>query len=105
MLTPSDRVKLITQISSLLGSENWSVIDLTMKQFSLPTSQAWGSDDRASYIMQMISEASDDVLLSLAAHVGIETSPRTSVIEPGFWLPGAQFNRKAPEVGAAHGGP
>jgi len=88
MLTPSERVKLIAEVSSLLSSEQWPIIDLTLKQFGLPWSSSWDSNDRKSYVIQMISEAPDEVLVSLAAHVGIETSPRASSIEPAFWLPG-----------------
>jgi len=88
MLTPSDRVKLITQVSALLSAESWPVIDLTLKQFGLRWSPEWPSGDKSSYILEMITESSDDQLLSLASHVGIENSPRASVIEASFWKPG-----------------
>ncbi|HXM20335.1 MAG TPA: toll/interleukin-1 receptor domain-containing protein [Terriglobales bacterium] len=88
MLTPSERVRLITQISVRLSPESWPVIDLTLKQFGLAWSSSWDSNDKPSYVIQMISDAPDDALVSLASHVGIETSPRASRIEPTFWIPG-----------------
>jgi TIR domain len=88
MLTPSERVRLITQIGPLLSAETWPVIDLTLKQFGLRWSPSWPSNDKPSYIIEMITEASNEQLLSLASHVGIETSPRASMIEASFWKQG-----------------
>jgi len=87
MLTPSERIKLIKEISRRLSSEEWPVIDLSLKQFSLPWSNDW-SRSKDEYIIEMIDEAKDDALLALARHVGYDYAPVRSTVEPGFWLPG-----------------
>jgi len=86
MLTPSERIKLIKEISHRLSSEEWPVIDLSLKQFSLPWSNNWDGSKEA-YVIQMLDEARDDVLLALARHVGYDSDPIRSSVEPGFWLP------------------
>ncbi len=35
-MKPSDRIRLIKEVSASLGKENWKLIDLTLKQFKLP---------------------------------------------------------------------
>ena len=37
-LSPSERVLLIKEISTRLGSESYSLVDMILKQFSLPVS-------------------------------------------------------------------
>lgn len=86
-MTASERVKIIKAISSLLSKEEWHLIDLTLRQFQLPTSDEW-SGTSGGYIITMVSNASDDVLLELASHLGIESTPRPSALTPSFWFPG-----------------
>jgi hypothetical protein len=86
MLTASQRVKIITAIAPLLSAEEWSVIDLTLRQFKLPTSDDWDGNTKDSYVAQMVSGADDDSLIELAAHLGVESTPRSSSIMPSFWL-------------------
>ncbi|HEY1648358.1 MAG TPA: toll/interleukin-1 receptor domain-containing protein [Terracidiphilus sp.] len=76
------------EISQRLGSEQWSLIDLTLKQFALPWTDQWSSDSN-SYILEMIAKASDEALIELAQHLGfaLETSA-SSHIEPAFWQKG-----------------
>jgi len=64
------------------------VLDLTLRQFQLPTSNQNDSGSKKGYVLDMISGATDEVLLELAAHLGIESTPRPSSIEPSFWLEG-----------------
>lgn len=87
MLTTSDRIKLIRGIASTLGSEEWPLIDLTLRQFKLPTTDSW-SGERLAYVLQMIEDAGENTLLELASHLGIEHSPRASQIDPTFWQVG-----------------
>ena len=56
-LSPSQRIGLITEISKRLGGENWSIVDLTLKQFDLPWSDSWGGEGTA-YVSAMIEKAS-----------------------------------------------
>ena len=87
-LSPSQRIILITKISKRLGSENWSLIDLTLKQFALPWTNDW-TGTSIDYVQEMIEKAPDQVMLELAQHVGFdcEVSP-SSQIEPAFWRKG-----------------
>ena len=41
-----------------------------------------------SYVIHMVQEASDNVLMELAAHLGIESTPRPSALMPTFWKTG-----------------
>jgi TIR domain len=87
-LSRSQRIVLIKEISGRLGAEDWALIDLTLQQFSLPTTDVW-SGTKEGYIVQMIREASDEALIDLAQHVGFSlegtTRPR---LEPLFWRNG-----------------
>lgn len=86
MLTPSERVRIITEIGQRLGRELWPVVDLTLRQFSLPIDDDWRGDAN-TYLLQMIQSAPDDTLLALAAHVGFDLG-RPSGLEPAFWSKG-----------------
>jgi hypothetical protein len=87
-MNASERIKLIKSITTLLAAENWSIIDLTLRQFKLPTSNAWSGDNKESYVITMVEEANEEVLLELASHLGIESTPRASALTPTFWKPG-----------------
>ncbi len=87
-LSPSQRILLIKNIATRLGSEGWPNIDLTLKQFSLPFSDAWNGDQEP-YIMKMIERASDQSLLDLGQHVGFKLEDlNMSRNEPDFWHEG-----------------
>lgn len=84
-LTPSDRIKLIEEVSDRLGEEEWPLVDLTLKQFGFPWSEQW-SGTKDAYVMRMIEGASDEALIELGQHVGYQFedigAPR---VEPPFW--------------------
>src|ERR1700728_902268 len=84
-LSPSQRVVLIKEISNRLGTEDYPLIDVTLKQFSLPWSDDW-QGNKDSYVMKMVHEASDETLIDLAEHVGFSFE-RAAVpaIDPPFW--------------------
>lgn len=87
-MTPSERIKVITEISKRLGTENYSVIDLTLKQFGLRWSNRW-SGNSDSYVLSMIQDAKDEPLIELAEHLGYTVhSGKKSNIEPAFWRKG-----------------
>ncbi len=69
-MKPSERIKLISDIADNFAEEDWSIIDLTLRQFKLPSTEQW-SGNRHAYIMAMIEEADDHILLSLADHLKI----------------------------------
>jgi TIR domain len=84
-LTASQRVSYLKEIGERLDAEEWSLIDVTLSQFELPTNNVW-SGTKAAYVMEMAKHASDSVLTELAQHVGyiIEEAPKPG-IDPRFW--------------------
>lgn len=84
-LSASKRISLLKEISDRLQMEEWPLIDLTLSQFGLPTSDEWPSNKNA-YVIQMSKGAQDSVLVELAQHVGflIEELPKPG-IDPPFW--------------------
>lgn len=76
-MTPSERIKLISDIADKFAAEEWSLIDLTLRQFKLPWTEQWFGSDKRDYIMSMTEEADDEVLLSLADHLNVDR-PRNS---------------------------
>lgn len=84
-LTASQRISFLKEISARLESEEWPLIDVTLSQFRLPTSDEW-QGNKAAYILAMCKGASDPVLTELAQHVGyvVEEIPKSG-IDPPFW--------------------
>jgi hypothetical protein len=83
-MTPSDRIHYIKNIASELSNEEWSLIDLTLKQFDLPWQDSWNGSDKDDYVIEMILNAGDHSLLDLAQHLGLAST--LSVVEgPSFW--------------------
>lgn len=87
MLTPSEKLDAIKEIASRLSREGWNLIDLTLREFSLPTAEAWDGDVE-SYILGMISDVPDETLVELAAHLGYDVAHERPVVEPDFWETG-----------------
>lgn len=85
MLTPSQRVNLLKEISARLSVEDWPLIDITLTQFKLPTSDEW-QGDKSAYILHMVKSAPDPALIELAQHVGyvLVDAPKPGV-DPPFW--------------------
>lgn len=87
-LSPSQRLVLIKEISDRLGGEDYSLIDVTLKQFSLPWSDQW-QGDKNSYVLNMVAEGPDEVLVDLAQHVGFSFEATPAIrIDPPFWRKG-----------------
>jgi len=84
MLTPSERINAIREIASRLSREDWPLIDLTLRQFSLPWSETWNGDKK-SYIVEMVSDGTGETLAQLASHLGYDVAYERSVVEPDFW--------------------
>jgi hypothetical protein len=85
VLSASKRISLLKEISHRLQVEEWPLVDITLVQFKLPTSETW-QGDKYAYVLEMCKGASDDVLIELGQHVGflIEETPRVG-IDPPFW--------------------
>lgn len=86
-LTPSQRITLMKSIAQRLGPEEWSLIDLTLKQFGLPWTDHW-SGSKEAYVLEMIERATDDVLEDLGSHVGFHLKDSAPRIDPPFWRKG-----------------
>ena len=84
-LSASKRISLLKEISNRLEVEEWPLIDVTLAQFSLPTSDTWPGNKYA-YVLEMCKSAPDDALIELAQHVGflVEEIPKLG-IDPPFW--------------------
>ena len=80
-MTPSERIQLISDIADNFAEKDWSIIDLTLRMFELPWQEEW-SGNRHAYIMAMIENADDHILLSLANHLRIypPLPPRKTVV-------------------------
>ena len=86
-LTPSQRVRAISEIAGLLGNNEWSLIDLTLREFGLPWRDNWQGDAK-SYVIEMISRASDSDLIALYQHFGHEFTSSRLQVDPSFWQAG-----------------
>lgn len=90
-LTKSQRITTIQNIAERMQADDWTMIDLVLKQFGLRTSDQW-SGDREGYVVEMVSEAKDDELVELADHFGIEVKGRADVpmepANPPYWVDG-----------------
>lgn len=86
-LTPSERVLLIKEVARRLGGEEWPLIDVTLRQFSLPWSDEWRGDKDA-YVLTMIEAGEDSTLLDLARHVGFQLPTASPGVDPPFWRAG-----------------
>lgn len=85
-LSASKRITLVSEISSRLQMEEWPLIDLTLSQFGLPTTDEWQGGNKNSYVIDMVKGAKDNILIELAQHVGFlfEEVPKPG-IDPPFW--------------------
>lgn len=81
----SERIFYIKEIARRLVPEEWSEIDLTLKQFGLPWMNEWNGE-KIDYVIQMVEGASDDALVELAVHLGFGESFNQQQT-PSFWVP------------------
>lgn len=91
-MIPSEKIKLIKEISVNLSAEEWSLIDLTLKQFDFPTTDMF-SGNKFDYILQQIQNGDDNRLTDLASHLDIKTGSNSSIspeseLNPTFWKDG-----------------
>lgn len=86
-MTPSGKIKLIKEISVNLCKEEWSIIDLTLKQFNFPISDIFNGE-KFDYILQQIQDGDDININNLASHLDIEIDSLESELNPTFWKDG-----------------
>ena len=87
-LTSSQRANVIREIARRLGKSDWSLVDMTLRQFGLPWTDDWSGDDPESYVMDMIVDATDTNLISLSQHLGYELSSSETPTDPSCWQAG-----------------
>jgi len=88
LLSPSQRISLMKEISARLAAEEWPLIDVTLKQFSLPWSDQWGGTKEA-YVLEMVEGADNQALIDLAQHVGFQFGEIAPLrVDPPFWRKG-----------------
>lgn len=82
------RIKYIEEIASKLSIKQWAHIDLVLRQFGLPITDIWNSQDREAYVIGMIQDSSDDKIINLAKHLGLldETTDLANIDLP-IWKP------------------
>ena len=86
-LSPSQRVLLMKEITTRLVAEEWPLIEVTLKQFSLPQSDTWGGP-KDGYLLQMMNAAPDQTLVDLARHVGFALNEISVPAAAPFWQEG-----------------
>ncbi|MGH7567807.1 MAG: hypothetical protein ACREL9_02385 [Gemmatimonadales bacterium] len=67
-MRPSDRVKLIQQVSTKLHDLEWDELDLTLRQFGLPWSDMWDGS-KAGYCIDHVEQGEDGAILALYEHL------------------------------------
>lgn len=86
-MTPSERVKIIKEITNKLGRDDWAMVNVTLRQFGIHTIEP---DDYygglSEYIPRMVEGNPDQTLIDLAQHLEINLfeSP-SSIPDPKFW--------------------
>jgi hypothetical protein len=84
-LSPSQRLILIKVIGERLGNESWSLVDITLTEFGLPTESVW-SGTAENYVLEHVHNAPDQTLIDLAQHVGYKfEQPVSPGLDPPFW--------------------
>jgi len=88
--TPSQRIKILKEVSTRLSDAEWPEIDLVLTQFLLPTQSVWNGD-KSAYFLEMSKNASDEVLNGLSEHFELPSvdSGTRVVLQPSFWKDGA----------------
>ena len=87
-MKPSAKVELIKRISKKLAADDWTDIDLTLRQFELPWSPEWNNSDKYGYCVHHIEDASDAALVGLGNHLfGSSGEDLPSAGRELFWQP------------------
>lgn len=86
-MTPSERIKIIKEITNRLVRDDWTMVNLTLRQFGIRTiepDEFYGG--LSEYIPHMLEGNSDQTLIELAQHLEINLfeSP-SSIPDPTFW--------------------
>lgn len=83
----SERITLIKEIATILSQEEWSLIDLTLKEFDFPTSDSYNGKEKA-YVIEHIQDGENNNLIELAEHLGLRIESDSTSVKPEFWKDG-----------------
>jgi hypothetical protein len=83
-LTPSQRVTIMREIAQRLTNQDWTLANLTLKEFGFPQTADWEGGLR-DYVLSMIEGGDGDLLVELARHLGFELQSTPQRPEPSFW--------------------
>jgi TIR domain len=86
-LTPSHRITVIREIAQRLKKDDWSLIDLTLRQFGLPVTETWHGE-KSDYVIEMIQGGQAADLIELARHLGFQLQKTSTSPDPSFWKDG-----------------
>lgn len=89
-LSKSQRVKVIKDVADQLVADDWTTVDLTLKQFGQPIKDEWSGNIK-SYVIAMISDATDDDLIELGQHFGMLSAGEhasVAALETPYWQEG-----------------
>ncbi len=81
----SERILIKRRITETLSKEGWSIIDLTLREFGLPTSEMF-SGTNTEYILSMLTNSDDATLQALLDHLGRRQADEPQTV-PVFWKP------------------
>ena len=65
-MNTSERINALKEISKKLDYEEWGIIDLTLKQFGIPTTDEF-QGSKFEYILNQIQHGTDKEILELAS--------------------------------------
>lgn len=84
-MRPAERITIIKEIAEILSTEDWSGIDLALREYGLPISNTWGGG-KYDYIIQMLDGAESDTLNDL--HRFVTDTAITPAADQGPWRSG-----------------
>lgn len=67
------RIHLMREIADNMAEreKNWNIVDFILRQYGLPTIPTWNGE-KVDYILNMLENAEEDILIQIARHYGIE---------------------------------
>ena len=88
-LTPSNRVRLISEIAKRLSRSDWERIDLTLGEFGFPKPILNGSYTKEELVIKTVRQGADDeATVDLGQHLGYQIDLSPAEDEPAFWQSG-----------------
>ncbi len=79
-MRPGDRIELLKRLAARLASDEddqeWTELDLVLRQFGFPTSETWHSGGKRDYALAHLESGSDDALVELDRYLfGADSQP------------------------------